>query len=140
MAVKGSASARVLKAERELRERVEELGRQLRQSIDDLRIYPGNLERAVETALALARQPALVPAGNGSAGFFRLPALSGTWAQALAGIEDPLTGNPRLITFDPSRADDQDLVLAHLGSPPLVMSTRLLRAARIANNPARRSS
>jgi superfamily II DNA or RNA helicase len=127
LAVTGSASAEALKAERDLRERVEQLNDRLRQSIEDLRVQPTNLERAVHTALSLARQPAIKPEGGGR---FRLPALSGTWARALEGIGDPLTGQPRQITFDPKRADgDPDVVLAHLGHPLLAMSTRLLRAA-----------
>jgi len=125
--VTGSASAQALQAERDLRERVEQLSGRLRQSIEDLRVYPRNLERAVQTALTLARQPALRPDGDG---LFRLPALSGTWARALEGIGDPLTGQPRAITFDPASANSNpDVVLAHLGHALLAMSTRLLRAA-----------
>lgn len=127
IAVTGTASAQALRAERDLRERVEQLTGRLRQSVTDLRVYPSNLERAVETALSLARQPSLKPEGEGC---FRLPALSGTWARALVGIGDPLTGQPRPITFNPARArGNPDLVLAHLGHPLLGMSTRLLRAA-----------
>ena len=132
LTVTGSASAQALKAERDLREHIEQLGLRLRQSIEDLRVHPANLERAVQTALAIARQPALRPgpASNGEGGLFWLPALSGTWARALAGVEDPLSGQPRPITFDPARASErQDVVLAHLGHPLLTMSTRLLRAA-----------
>ncbi len=62
-------------------------------------------------------------------GLFRLPNLSGTWGRARTGIADPLSGQPRPITFDPARATGQDVVLAHLGHPLLAMSTRLLRAA-----------
>jgi superfamily II DNA or RNA helicase len=131
LTVTGSASAQALKAERDLREQVE-VGKRLQRSIDELRVHPANLERAVRTALVMARQPALrpVPASDGEKGLFWLPALSGTWARALAGIEDPLSGEPRPITFDPARASERhDVVLAHLGHPLLTMSTRLLRAA-----------
>ncbi len=131
LTVTGSASAQALKAERDLREQVE-VGKRLQRSIDELRVHPANLERAVQTALVMARQPALRPvsASSGEKGLFWLPALSGTWARALAGIEDPLSGEPRPITFDPARASERhDVVLAHLGHPLLTMSTRLLRAA-----------
>ncbi len=128
--VTGTVSGQALRAERDLRLRVEELGARLRQSIDDLRVRPANLERAVVTALALARQPALIPDSGADASLFRLPNLSGTWGRARTGIDDPLSGQARPITFDPARADGrQDVVLAHLGHPLLAMSTRLLRAA-----------
>jgi superfamily II DNA or RNA helicase len=129
-AITSSVSARALGAERDLRERIEELGQRLRQSIDDLRVRPANLERATRTALSLARQPALISGSKAEAGLFRLPNLTGSWARASAGVADPLSGEPRAITFDPDIAGDrQDLVLAHLGHPLLAMSTRLLRAA-----------
>jgi superfamily II DNA or RNA helicase len=129
-AITTSASAQALGAERDLRDRIEELGQRLRQSIDELRVRPANLERATRTALSLARQPALISGAKGEAGLFRLPNLTGSWARANAGVADPLSGEPRAITFDPEVAGGrQDLVLAHLGHPLLAMSTRLLRAA-----------
>jgi superfamily II DNA or RNA helicase len=129
--VTASRSAEALNAERDLRERVESLGQRLRQSIDDLHVHPQNLRRVVDTALTLARQPALQPTEDGAGGqSFRLPALSGTWARALVGIEDPITGQPRPMTFDAAVASNNpDVVLGHLGHPLVGMSTRLLRAA-----------
>ncbi len=129
--VTASRSAGVLAAERNLRERMESLGRRLRQSIVDLHVEPANLERAARTALRLARQPDLQPdPAGGDPRLFRLPALSGTWARALAGNADPLSGEPRPITFDPGlAAQHEEVVLAHLGHPLLMLSTRLLRAA-----------
>ena len=129
---RATPSAQALKAERDLRERIDELSERLRQSIDDLNVRPANLERAVRTALALARQPSLEagPQANGAASLFQMPPLTGTWSRALAGIADPLSNAQRPITFDPGRASaDQDVVLIHLGHPLLSMSTRLLRAA-----------
>ncbi|MHB8687545.1 MAG: DISARM system SNF2-like helicase DrmD [Candidatus Dormibacteraceae bacterium] len=129
-AITASVSAQALGAERDLRERIEELGQRLRQSIDELRVRPANLERATRTALSLARQPALIPGAKAEEGLFRLPNFTGSWARANAGVADPLSGEPRAITFDPEVAGGrQDLVLAHLGHPLLAMSTRLLRAA-----------
>lgn len=133
LTVTGRPAVRVLRAERELRERVEALGRRLRQSIEDLHVRPANVERAVETALSLARQAPLQPLADprdGGSGLFQLQVLHGTWQRAAAGLEDPLSGEQRPITFDRERMDGrQDLVLAHLGHPLVAMSTRLLRAA-----------
>jgi hypothetical protein len=135
--VTAKVSGQALKAERDLRDRVDQdridlLNNRLRQSIDDLNIRPANLERVVQTALTLARQPLLQIASEegGAAGLFEMPPLTGTWVKALNGIKDPLTDKTRPITFDQARASvDQDVVLAHLGHPLLTMSTRLLRAA-----------
>ncbi len=132
MTVKGRPEARALRAERDLRERVTALGHRLRQSIEELHVAPANLERVVSTALSLARQAPLepVPDPRRGARLFRLPVLHGTWSRAVAGLEDPLSGEPRPITFDRDRLDErQDVVLAHLGHPLVAMSTRLLRAA-----------
>jgi superfamily II DNA or RNA helicase len=127
--VKGSRAAKALKAERQLRERVDQLGARVRESIDELRLSPRNLERVTQTALRLARQPALEPSGSAGNGLFKLPPLSGGWARALAGIEDPLTRAPRPLSFDASAAESQEVVLGHLGHPLVAMATRLLRAA-----------
>jgi superfamily II DNA or RNA helicase len=133
IAVTGRPAARVLRAEWELRERIEAVSRRLRNSIDELRVEPANIERVVATALRLARQPALRPVAgerNGGAGLFQVPMLHGTWKRAADGLEDPLSGEPRPITFDRRLiAGREDVVLAHLGHPLVAMSTRLLRAA-----------
>lgn len=133
LTVSGTAASRSLRAERELRERVEALGRRLRLSIEDLQVGPANVERAVGTALSLAHQPSLLPLPDprdGGSGLFQVPALHGGWQRASVGLEDPLSGEARPITFDHDRVDGRpDVVLAHLGHPLVAMSTRLLRAA-----------
>ena len=45
---------------RDIRERIERLRDQLDQSITELHVAPGNVERVVSTALKLAGQPALI--------------------------------------------------------------------------------
>jgi superfamily II DNA or RNA helicase len=131
--VEAKPAAKMLRAELNLRERVDTLGRRLRQSIEDLHVSPANIERVVSTALSVARQPQLKsvpdPKDHGT-GLFSLPVLSGSWARSAAGLEDPFSGELRPITFDQGRAADrQDVVLAHLAHPLVAMSTRLLRAA-----------
>jgi len=129
MAATGRPAAGVLRAERLLRERVEALSLRLRESIDELHVEPANVERVVTTALRLARQPALRPVSDDD-GLFQLPVFHGTWKRAADGLEDPLSHEPRPVTFDRARmADREDVVLAHLGHPLVAMSTRLLRAA-----------
>jgi superfamily II DNA or RNA helicase len=131
--VRARPGGQELRAERDLRERVEALGRRVHESIEDLQVAPANVERVVSTALSLAHQAPLQPEidpTTGGNGLFRLPVLHGTWSRAAERLEDPLTGEPRPITFDRNRVtDDQDVVLAHLGHPLVAMSTRLLRAA-----------
>jgi superfamily II DNA or RNA helicase len=127
------AGGQELRAERDLRERVEALGQRVRQSIEDLQVAPANVQRVVSTALSLAHQPPLLLAVDPKTGtndLYNLPIFHGIWARAAERSEDPLTGEPRPITFDRDRVTDrQDLVLAHLGHPLVAMSTRLLRAA-----------
>ncbi len=133
MRVEAKPAAQALKAERDLRERVETLGNRLRRSIEELHVSPDNVERVVSTALSVARQPQLRPINDpkdGTPGLFAVPVLSGSWARTTSGLDDPLSGEPRPITFDQARiAGRQDIVLAHLEHPLVGMATRLLRAA-----------
>ena len=130
---KARPGAQEVRAERDLRERVEAISTRLHDSIEELHVAAPNIERVVDTALALANQAPLQEATDPKTGrkdVFMLPILHGTWTRAATRIEDPLTGEPRPITFDRDLvADRQDLVLAHLGHPLVSMSTRLLRAA-----------
>lgn len=124
-------AARVLRAERDLRERVETLGRRLRSSMEELHVAPANLERVVSTALEVAHQAPLRPlAEDGGPRRLQVPVLHGTWSRGTAGLEDPISGEQRPITFDREGMNgSQDVVLAHLGHPLVAMATRLLRAA-----------
>ena len=58
-----------------------------------------------------------------------MPPLGEPWSRAVTGLEHPVTGRPRPITFDhDAAAERDDVVLAHLGHPLVALATRLLRA------------
>ena len=95
-----------------------------------------NVERVVQTALALAHQPELIetiverPANDrGPQPAFRLPRLTGSWARTTEGLAHPSTRELRPITFDHEvAAGHDDVVLAHLGHRLVVQAVWLLRA------------
>jgi superfamily II DNA or RNA helicase len=117
----------MLKFERKLREQLQKLGEQLQQTKVDLRLGPENIQNAVETALALAGQPGLKPAGR--PGEFHLPVLTGSWSLCADGLAHPHTGTIRPIAFDHSvTVGRDDVVLCHLNHRLVQMSLRLLRA------------
>ncbi len=112
----------------------------LRQRLDearaDLQLTPANLRAAVELALSLARQQPLQPATVPNAftsSVFRMPILTGSWAQCREGLLDPLTkdsDNPieRPCTFDPAIAQGRtDVVYIHLEHPLVRLAGELLR-------------
>ncbi|MBN1170622.1 MAG: DISARM system SNF2-like helicase DrmD [Micromonosporaceae bacterium] len=110
---------------------VKRLREQLDRTVETLNLRPATVRRVVDTALDLARQQPLRPAGGQ---LFEVPPLTGAWARATAGLAHP--DHPeriRPVTFDqavaaePDRGDD--VVLAHLNHPLVAMSTRLLQAA-----------
>ena len=58
-----------------------------------------------------------------------MPALTGSWAEATIGLEHPLTGERRAITFDHAAAAGRDdVVLVHLGHRLVQLALSLLRA------------
>ncbi|HUZ52131.1 MAG TPA: DISARM system SNF2-like helicase DrmD [Streptosporangiaceae bacterium] len=123
-------------AEGNVGDQVRRLRVQLNESIAELHIAPGNLERVVSTALDLDRQLALEPVIDEIAlaeGLFRVPTLTGSWERTTRGLAFKLrdkADQERPITFDPQAADGRDdVVLAHLGHPLTAMATTLLRAA-----------
>jgi SNF2 family DNA or RNA helicase len=119
---------------RDIRERIERLRDQLDQSITELHVAPGNVERVVSTALKLAGQPALIEMslarpGEPSPRVFELPRLTGSWARAREGLLHPVTERERPVTFDNQvAAAHDDVVLAHLGHRLVQQATWLLRA------------
>jgi superfamily II DNA or RNA helicase len=130
-----SRAARTLnRLERNLREEIGRLRSQLDASVDELGITPAAIERVVQTALELARQPALRPTtitrdGQGDVRVLQVPPLTRSWALAAADVIDPLTGDQLPITFDHAvAAGHDDVVLAHLGHRLVAQSLRLLRA------------
>jgi superfamily II DNA or RNA helicase len=127
-----SPTAQQLQAERDLRVRAAQddaarLRRQLDDSVRRLHVAPANVRRVVDTGLALAGQPPLIDQGDGT---FAIAELTGGWSRTLEGLPDPLTGQPRLLAFDPTAAvGREDVVIAHLEHPLVAHCTRLLRSA-----------
>lgn len=123
---------RFVKAERELRDRVARLHERLMETRREQNLGPEHVERAVRTALRLADKPDLELIslqGAPEDRVFRMPALSGSWARCLEGLEHPYTHAVRPITFDHDVAEGRDdVVLVHLNHPLVQMSLRLLRA------------
>ena len=123
---RGGAFRRLLGMERRMREEVARLRARLQQSRTELGIRPERVEEVVGIALSLAGQPPLEALGDG---LFRMPRLVGSWAPATIGLEHPVTGELRSITFDHDRArGDDGVVLAHLGHRLVQLALALLRA------------
>lgn len=127
LAVQAKPTTAMLHAERRLREQVQRLRTQLDGSRERLHVAPRNVRRVVDTALVLAGQPPLADLGGGE---IAPPALRSGWERTVMDLADPLTGEPRPLTFDPQVSGERDdVVLAHLEHPLVAQSTRLLRSA-----------
>jgi superfamily II DNA or RNA helicase len=123
-------STSMLRAERDLRIQVQKLRAQLDESVRQLHVAPANVRRVVDTALAMAGQPPLADLPGHEQGLMAPPNLKAGWERTIAGLADPLSGEPRPLTFDQAVADDRDdVVLAHLEHPLVGQATRLLRSA-----------
>ena len=119
-------STAMLAAEQDLREQLRRLRRQLDASVARLHVAPANVRRVVDTALRLADQPPLAQRGDG---LIEPPLLRAGWQDTVAGLADPLSGEPRPLTFDAAAAAKRDdVVLAHLEHPLVAQCTRLLRS------------
>ena len=117
----------MLKFERKLREQLQKLTEQLRETERELRLSPANIQNVVTTALALAGQPPLRAAER--TGMFHLPPLTGSWALCAEGLAHPHTHKIRPIVFDHALAVGRDdVVLCHLNHRLVQMCMRLLRA------------
>jgi superfamily II DNA or RNA helicase len=131
---------RILKFERKLREQMETLASQLDETKRELSLTPEHVENMVRVALELAGQPPLVPTDvkgiwpdplgmQKTCPVFRLPAMSGSWAQCAEGLAHPHTHVIRPIVFDTDLAAGRDdVVLVHLNHRLIQMCLRLLRA------------
>jgi superfamily II DNA or RNA helicase len=118
---------------RQLREEIAALRTRLDESRVDLGVSPAALERVVTAGLELGRQRPLSPTVLKRPGqpvpAFTVPHLGEPWSRTVTGLEHPLTGVPRPITFDHDvAAEHDDVVLAHLGHPLVTLASRLLRA------------
>ena len=129
---KAAGARRFVAVERRLQERVARLHQRLLEAREGFHLTPERVARAVSVALDLADRSPLRPVGlagapDGKA--FEVPLLTGSWAQAVYGLEHPHTGTRRPITFDHGVAQGRDdVVLAHLNHRLVQMSLRLLRA------------
>ena len=122
----GETVRRQLRFERDLERELKRLEESYDETRAEQRLMPDHIHAVVETALELARQPALIPARND---VYRLPPLAGAWSRAADGLAHPFTGEIRALTFDPPVAPARDdLVYCHLGHPLVQMSLALLRA------------
>jgi superfamily II DNA/RNA helicase len=120
---------RMLKFERQVRERIEQLREQLTETRRNLRLTPENIESVVRVGLELAEQPPLIPASSIKGRLFNLPPLNGSWAACSEGLAHPHTKEIRPIVFDPDIAHGRDdVVLVHLNHRLVQMCLRLLRA------------
>lgn len=120
---------RMLKFERQVRERIEQLREQLSETRRNLRLTPENIESVVRVGLELAEQPPLIPASSLKGRVFHLPPLKASWAACSEGLAHPHTKEIRPIVFDPDLAHGKDdVVLVHLNHRLVQMCLRLLRA------------
>ncbi len=127
--VKAKPQAQMLRAERDLREEAARLRDQLDTSRRLLHVAPGNVRRVLDVALDLAAQPALVDASE-RPGEIEPPTLRTGWERTVVDLADPLSGDPRRLTVDPTVAGERDdIVMAHLEHPLVAQATRLLRSA-----------
>lgn len=128
---KRKQAGKYIAAEKRLNERITMLHTKLLDAQSDFHLAPENIANAVKVALDIAGKPPLKPVvlpgiANGIA--FDVPALAGSWGQALNGLNHPHTGVKRAITFDYAAVKGrEDLVLAHLNHRLVQMSLRLLR-------------
>jgi superfamily II DNA or RNA helicase len=133
-AEKRSVSRKALKIERDIREEIQTLRERLDETIRELNIGPDSVEQVVQTALELAHQPPLRERmlerqGSPPVRAFDLPALTGSWARCTEGLEHPVSGVIRPITFDHGvAAGHDDAVLVHLQHRLVQQSMRLLRS------------
>ena len=120
----------LLKFERKLREQLEKLAGQLLDTKRELHLTPERIRNVVETGLALAGQPPLIPADvPDTTDAWTLPPLTDSWSHCAEGLAHPHTQRVRPIVFDHSLATGRDdVVLCHLNHRLVQMCLRLLRA------------
>ncbi len=129
---KTQKAKKYVKADRQLKEKINKLHQQLLETQQDFHLTPGHVLAAVQTGLAVAEKSALkqvelkdAPTGS----VFLMPELTGTWAECTRGLRHPFTQKIRPITFDHAVAKGRDdVVLVHLNHRLVQMCLRLLRA------------
>ncbi len=123
------ALRKLLKFERDLRRQVEQYAQQLHETRQNLKLAPESIQNAVQVALEIAGQPALIPVEAANSNAWQLPVLRGSWQECSIGLRHPHTGEMRPLVFDHELAKGRDdVVLAHLNHRLVQMALRLLRA------------
>jgi superfamily II DNA or RNA helicase len=129
---RAAKAKRYVRAEREIKERIEKLHERLLETQKDCHLTPERIYAAVKTGLALDKRPPLKPvelkdAPSGTV--FEMPTLAGSWARCIEGLRHPYTEKMRPITFDHQVAKGRDdVVLVHLNHRLVQMCLRLMRA------------
>jgi superfamily II DNA or RNA helicase len=129
---RAAKAKRYVRAEREIKERIEKLHERLLETQKDFHLTPERIYAAVKTGLALDKRPPLKPvelkdAPSGTV--FEMPTLAGSWARCIEGLRHPYTEKMRPITFDHQVAKGRDdVVLVHLNHRLVQMCLRLMRA------------
>jgi superfamily II DNA or RNA helicase len=129
---RAAKAKRYVRAEREIKERIEKLHERLLETQKDFHLTPERIYAAVKTGLALDKRPPLKPvelkdAPSGTV--FEMPTLAGSWARCMEGLRHPYTEKIRPITFDHQVAKGRDdVVLVHLNHRLVQMCLRLMRA------------
>ena len=121
-----------VKADRQLKEKINKLHQQLLETKQDFHLTPQHVLAAVQTGLVVAEKASLKPvelSGAPSGSVFLMPELTGTWSECTRGLRHPFTQKIRPITFDHEVAKGRDdVVLVHLNHRLVQMCLRLLRA------------
>jgi superfamily II DNA or RNA helicase len=129
---RAAKTKRYVRADRQLKERIEKLHERLQETQRDFHLTPERICAAVTTGLALEKKPSLKPvelSGAPSGTVFEMPTLAGSWARCMEGLRHPYTGKLRPITFDHQVANGrEDVVLVHLNHRLVQMCLRLMRA------------
>ncbi|MUL42053.1 helicase [Streptomonospora sp. PA3] len=84
-----------LPAESNVSEQVRRVRAELERTVDELGLRPQRVKRVVDTALELARQQPLRPHVDEkhlAEGLYEVPALTGSWVRATAGLTEKLAG------------------------------------------------
>lgn len=108
---RASQAKRFVRAERQLKERIEKLHDRLQETREGFHLTPERICAAVKVGLALEKKPPLIPAELADAPsgtVFEMPALTGSWARCMEGLRHPHTGKMRPITFDHDVAKGRD--------------------------------
>jgi superfamily II DNA or RNA helicase len=129
---RSAKAKRYVRAEREIKEKIEKLHERLLETQKDFHLTPERVYAAVKTGLALDKKPPLKPIelkGAPSGTVFEMPTLAGSWSRCMEGLRHPYTEKLRPITFDHQVAKGRDdVVLVHLNHRLVQMCLRLMRA------------